>query len=247
VRRPVAPLLFFQGGYGGFTPRSFMVPTDQELASGVTLAQEVRSSMELLAEEIGAEVTAFARIGSDVATVATAAGKDMGTTAVLGARFPLMPPLGELFVAWEDQAEVDAWVARAFGADEETQSLFRSRLETARRKGWALSFHSGSADNDLLEAMRDYGRGELTPARQRAVAQTIVSATDRYRVDTLEAGQTYDVDAIMAPVRNAAGTVQLVLRLSQLPSPATSERVQAWARQLTSAANEASARIAKAG
>jgi DNA-binding IclR family transcriptional regulator len=51
----------------------------------------------------------------------------------------------------------------------------------------------------------------------------------------------------MAPVRNAAGTVQLVLRLSQLPSPATSERVQAWARQLTSAANEASARIAKAG
>ena len=247
VHRPVAPLIFFQGGYGGFTPRSFMVPTDQELASGVTLAQEVRSAMEVLAEEIGAEVTAFARIGSDVATVATAAGKDMGTTAVLGARFPLMPPLGELFVAWEDQSEVDAWVARAFGADEATQDLFRSRLETARRKGWALSFHSESSDNDLLEAMRDYGRGELTPARQRAVTQTIVGATDRYRVHALEAGETYDVDAIMAPVRNAAGEVQLVLRLSQLPAPATSERVQTWAQQLTSAANEASARIAKAG
>ena len=64
---------------------------------------------------------------------------------------------------------------------------------------------------------------------------------------TLKAGETHDVDAIMAPVRNAAGTVQLVLRLSQLPVPATSERVQTWAQQLTSAANEASARIAKAG
>ena len=122
VHRPVVPLLFFQGGYGGFTPRSLLVRSDTELAAAVALAHEARVDMEVLAEGLGAEVTAYARVGGDVAAVATASATDLSSQTVLGSRFPLTPPLGELFVAW-DKVEIERWLQRAAGADETTKQF----------------------------------------------------------------------------------------------------------------------------
>ena len=244
VRRPVAPLLFFQGGYGGFAPRSLMVPSSKELASGVTLAQQVRRSMGILAAELGAEVTAYALVGSDVATVATVAGEGSDSTAVLGARFPLMPPLGELFVAWEDEAEIERWISKAFGVDEGTKELFRQKLASTRRLGWSFKLGGNAAEEAIFKAMSLYNDSELTPARLREVTNIIVSAAESGADVPLEEGELYSLASIVAPVRNAAGRVQLVLRLSQLPPNATADSILFWAKHLTEAAAEASNRVA---
>jgi hypothetical protein len=65
-----------------------------------------------------------------------------------------------------------------------------------------------------------------------------------YEPRTLEAGTRYDVRTIIAPVPDAAGRVDLVLRLSQLPPEPTGAEVQRWVDLLGTAARAAAARVA---
>lgn len=241
VHRPVVPLLFFQGGYGGFTPRSLMVPSDRDLAAGVAMAHEARAEMEVLAEGFGLEVTAYARIGNDVAAVATVAGEGRDPKAVLGSRFPLIPPMGELFVAWDD-AEIDAWLGRAHGLSDETKNFYRERLARTREAGWAFTLaDAGDDESDpILEAFQLYNDPVRTPARERQVNATLTTAAHRYRAVDLTDDQLYDIGSIVAPVLNGEGAVQLVLRLTQLPKPVKGSEVHFWAQHLLRAAEEAS-------
>lgn len=45
VHRSIAPLVFFQGGYGGFAMGSFMIRADQDLAPTIARAQAPRSDI----------------------------------------------------------------------------------------------------------------------------------------------------------------------------------------------------------
>ncbi|WP_432559903.1 flavin reductase family protein [Granulicoccus sp. GXG6511] len=247
VHRPVVPLLFFQGGYGGFTPRSLMVPSDRDLAAGVAMAHEARAEMEVLAEGLGVEVTAYARIGDDIAAVATVAGEGLDPQAVLGSRFPLMPPMGELFVAWDD-AEIDTWLGRAHGLTDEVKDFYRDRLSRTREAGWAFTLaKAGDGSSDpILEAFRLYNDPSRTPALERQINQTLTSAADRYRPVELSDEESFDIGSIVAPVLNDKGAVQLVLRLTQLPQAVKGSEVQFWAHHLIRAAEEASIRFVAA-
>ena len=246
VHRSVVPLLFFQGGYGGFTPRSLLVRSDTELASAVALAHEARADLEVLAEGLSAEVTAYARVGDEVAAVATAIGDDLSSQTVLGSRFPLMPPLGELFVAW-DEVEIERWLHRAAGADETTKQFLRERLARTREAGWAFTLADTVDDNRLdpvVDAVQLYNEPTPTPARVREVHQRLKDAAGRYQhVELVETG-TYDIGSIVAPVLNAQGEVQLVLRVTQLRKGLQGAEVLLVVRELTRAATAATARVA---
>lgn len=242
VHRPVVPLLFFQGGYGGFTPRSLMVRSDRDLAAGVAMAHEARAGMEVLAEGLGVEVTAYARIGNDIAAVANVAGEGLDPRAVLGSRFPLMPPMGELFVAWDD-AEIDGWLDRAHGLTEETKAFYRDRLSRTREAGWAFTLaEAGDNGSDpILEAFQLYNDPARTPALERQVNATLTTAAHRYEAIDLADDELYDIGSVVAPVLNAEGEVQLVLRLTQLPQAVKGSEVQFWVRHLLRAAEETAA------
>lgn len=241
VRRPVVPLLFFQGGYGGFTPRSLMMPAEQDLAQAMELAQAARDGMELLAEGLGAEVTAFARVGTHVATVATVAGEDIDPRAVLGSRFPLMPPLGELFVAGDDE-EIEAWLARDPGLDDEAKAFYRARVARTQQDGWAFTVSPGRADSPdpVMDAVRRYNDPHLTPAGQREVVSTLRGALSRYAATDLLPDGRYDIESIVAPVAGPSNPAQLVLRLTQLPQGTSGAEVLDWVHHLLQAAAEAS-------
>lgn len=243
VLRPVTPLLFFQGGYGGFVPRSLIVSYDKELASAVTMAQTVRSSMENLCAITGAEVTAYARVGDDIATVATAVSEGMNHTAILGSRFPLMLPMGELFVAWQGNEETTKWLDRATDIDEEVREFFVARLKAIRERGWSYSL---SADNDqeLHSAINDYNEAELTPAGQRAIAKKISAAINRYQeVDLDNLSEGGSLTSVVVPVKDSQGNVQLVLRLAQLPADLDAEVLQGWVNDMLRTAAEAGTSI----
>ena len=49
VARPVTPLLFFQGGYGGFNPRGMTARGDGDLIAAVRMAEVARPHIERLA------------------------------------------------------------------------------------------------------------------------------------------------------------------------------------------------------
>jgi len=246
VHRSVVPLLFFQGGYGGFTPRSLLVRSDTELASAVALAHEARADLEVLAEALSAEVTAYARVGDEIAAVATVVGDDLSPRTVLGSRFPLMPPLGELFVAW-DKAEIERWLQRA-AADESTKQFLRERLARTRAAGWAFTL-ADTVDDDnrsdpVVDAVQIYNEPTPTPARVREVHQRLKSAAGRYQHVQLVDTGSYDIGSIVAPVLNAQGEVQLVLRVTQLPQRLSGAEVLLVVRELTRAATTATARVA---
>lgn len=236
VCKPVAPLLFFQGGYGRFAPMSLSAPFDGDLIAGVRLAERGRAEMERLAADLATECTAMAVISDQLAVVVASTGTAPEQDERLGERIPLMPPMGELCLAWEDTETIDRWLSRALPSDECTPDEYRERLEAVRERGWSITMRGGYRDEQVFEALREYSSGIYTPAQEREIREIISRTSNSYAPVQLEEGSTYDVDSLLAPVFDAAGKVRLVLRMANLPRQAEAARIQELAQNLLAAA-----------
>lgn len=245
VTRPATPLLFFQGGYGGFSPRGLAARGDGELIEAVRLADLGRTDVERLAREQGCEAAVLVAVNDhELTTAVTAFGGCAQPQEPLGQRVPLMPPLGEAYVAWAPEATAEAWLRRASSREPEVVDSYRRRLASVRELGYAMSRVRPEGDVQyagLTEAMREYAAGELTPARDRAVRAVIAGAAPFYGTCEIVDGETYDLGAIVVPVLGPDGAVTLCLRLGQLPRGAEASRVRAWVAAL----QQAAARLAR--
>jgi flavin reductase (DIM6/NTAB) family NADH-FMN oxidoreductase RutF/DNA-binding IclR family transcriptional regulator len=240
VTRPATPLLFFQGGYGGFSPRGLAARGDGELIEAVRLADLGRTAVERLAREQRCEAAVLVAVNDhELTTAVTAFGGCAQPQEPLGQRVPLMPPLGEAYVAWAPEATVDAWLRRGSSREPEVVDAYRRRLASVRELGYAMSRVRPEGDVQyagLTEAMREYAAGELTPARDRAVRAVIAGAAPFYGTCEIVDGETYDLGAIVVPVLGPDGAVALCLRLGQLPRGAEASRVRGWVAALQQAA-----------
>jgi DNA-binding IclR family transcriptional regulator len=60
-----------------------------------------------------------------------------------GARLPLAPPLGTVFLAWATDDQVQSWIARLSPAVSEPEvASYRAALERTRERGFAIGYHS---------------------------------------------------------------------------------------------------------
>lgn len=232
VCRPVAPLLFFQGGYGQFAPLSLHAPFETDLIAGVRLAEQGRAEMEWLASSLNAECTAMAVVNDQMAVMIAGAGAPWDTTDRLGERIPLMPPMGELCLAWEDEEAIQRWLSRALPSDECSPQEYRERLRAVRKRGWSVTMKGDYQDEEVFAALREYSSGRYTPAQERNIREIISRTSSSYAPITLLDGERYEVDSLLAPVWDSAGKVRLVLRITHLPSSVTARQITAWADQL---------------
>jgi flavin reductase (DIM6/NTAB) family NADH-FMN oxidoreductase RutF/DNA-binding IclR family transcriptional regulator len=242
VSRAVTPLLFFQGGYGGFNSRGMSARGDAGLIEAVRLAEVGRSQAERVARALSCETALLVAADDHELTAAvTAYGPNTQVVEPIGVRVPLMPPLGEAYVAWSDEAVVDAWLARASSQEPEVIEKYRRRLAAVRSSGFALS-RQRELDRprypDLRDAMREYAAGDLTPARERAVRSVIAQSSTFFETIDIQDGETYDLGAVVVPVLGPDGRVALCLRASQLPTGADAETVRGWVATLRGAAAE---------
>lgn len=243
VHRSIAPLVFFQGGYGGFAMGSFMIRADQDLAPTIARAQALRSDVEALAVEIGGEVTLFTRQGDDAIAVLSAVGAETDIISPLGSHYPLIPPLGDAFIAWSSLQDQQAWLSKAFGATEEELATLRRRLEEARRRGWSLSLDAPGR-RDLLEAaIGEYGVGDQLPAKQREISQRIVKSAGYFPVGELDEAASHDVATITVPIHQPENEPQLILRLLYPPKGVSGATVEGWAQRIVDFATEATQRL----
>lgn len=240
VSRPVQPLLFFQGGYGRFTPRSLVAVPERDLITGVRLAEAARGEMEKLTQLLGVQATALAAAGDDLVVVGATAAPGMPLDPPPGERVPLLPPLGELHVAWQDEVAIETWLSRIRHADEATTASYRRRLETARERGWAMSMAGARSEADIHADLRDYSSANLTPARAREIEAHIAEVGHQYEPVDLVPGRTYDIHSIVAPVFGPDGDVQMVLRICHLARGAQAAEVLGWIEELTAAARRIS-------
>jgi flavin reductase (DIM6/NTAB) family NADH-FMN oxidoreductase RutF/DNA-binding IclR family transcriptional regulator len=233
VVNPVAPLLFFQGGYGRFTSLSLVATATPELISAVRHAELARPHLEDLSLRLDLECDALAPVGTDLAFVASAGAGPVTGGTVLGMRVPLMAPLGEQAVAWSSEQCQQQWLDNAGIADPDERQRLRDRLELARRRSWSISRLAPHEETPFYEALREYATQACTPARERAIRSTITELSRRYEPIELLPGQRYDVHSIAVPVHGTAGGPPvLVLRLVHLPAQADSMEVLTWIDEL---------------
>jgi DNA-binding IclR family transcriptional regulator len=154
---------------------------------------------------------------------------------LIGERLPLKAPLGEAYVAWSSAEHVERWLAVA-GKDPDLVAMLRQRLTAIRAQGYAAWRMGSAADRARLsELMDEYGAGDLTPARERALLDSMSEAMTFVDTADFSADLTYDIGGLMAPVINRDGSVAMMVRLAQLPQQAPGSVVQHWVAELQAA------------
>ncbi|MGR7025786.1 flavin reductase [Geodermatophilus sp. URMC 62] len=234
VTRPVTPLLFFQGGYGGFSPRTMSARGDAGLFAALRLADVARPHLDELATRLQCQTTALVAVDEDALTIAISAyGGTAEMTERLGERIPLIPPIGMAYVAGAEEHVVDRWLARLPDRDE--VPAYRQRLDSVLARGFEITLAGPDADEieRLRDSLADYAAGRLTPARQRAVSAELGRASFfREEVPLDDDGATLDISFITAPVHNPEGDVSMLAQLGQVPGSASAATVKSWIRQL---------------
>ncbi|MDX3193451.1 flavin reductase [Streptomyces sp. MN03-5084-2B] len=243
VHRQVTPLLFFQGGYGGFSPHGMTAGGDAELISGIRLADLARPQIEVLARELACEAAVLVAVNEfELTTAATAHGGSAVMRELLGERLPMKPPLGEAYVAWASDEAAARWLTMVGKAPERLEAC-RQRLAAIRARGYAAWQIASSDQADIAALMDEYAAGDLTPARERALLARMAESMPSVDTADFADEQEYDIGGLMAPVLGKDGNVVLLLRLAQLPTPSSGERIKRWASDLRAAAAQVEASL----
>ena len=231
------PLLFFQGGYGGFDARALAAPYRPDLRSQLRFADLARPELELLADRTGLQSYTQSIAGDDL--VITAACGDLAVVGEhIGRRLPLAPPFGSVFAAAD--AAVAKRLAAAGSAGHDAAEL-DLRLERVRRRGWSIGLHADDHDERWSEIALHGDAPETTAVRARVdLATRALMPFYDPDDDVLEAGEL-SVRIITAPVRDAAGAVVQAVALFGLPHPAPRSIVLQWIDE----AVETAARISR--
>ncbi len=205
VQTPTLPLLFFQGGYGTFAPRSLVWANRGPLSEAVRMADAARETLEELATELGLECRVFAQEDDAVRIVASAGATKRADP--VGAMLPFAPPYGYAIAAWGTPATRQAWIDALPG---ELSAAERRELDDAldeiRRHGWGVTFESAVAREaqETIAAMVQYGP---TPELGRRLAAVSGQFSRLDHPGQLDEQTASTVRTMTAPVMGVEGAV----------------------------------------
>lgn len=222
------PLLYFQGGLGRFTTLSIVMGSGAEIIGAARAADIARPEIQQLATDLGAECTIMTRSGDAAVVVATAGGEDVAPASRIGARLPLVPPLGALMVSYAPAAEAERWLSRRHRADNYGADEYRRRLGEIRRNGWSIDIDDQYSEDSFYEAIDHAADGEITPSQFRALREMIATVSTDHATTSLQDGEEYDVGGLMVPILDRDGQVDKVLRISQFTGAASAAQVREW-------------------
>ena len=240
VERSTLPLLFFQGGYGRFSPGSFIATPDPELIQAAQLAEIIRSQIEDLSSELEVNCGVLVKIRWDVVQVLAADRESIAEAFPLGHRQPIIPPLGAAFLVYSTATEVDDWLLRAPDDSQARREYYRAQLDKVRECGYSLL----AAEPELLQrqqaALSEFELSDRLPRQERAVQQAIAELADLFCPDLLP-GQLYDLESIVAPIPTGANLPPMAIRISGMPTSVPTEQIESWTDRLKRVAATAAA------
>lgn len=185
-----------------------------------------REELRRLADELGLEALASMRTGADLRVVLRVGRhSSSGPARRVGQRYPLVPPLGAVLVAWSSPEVRDAWVSLGAPDDDLEGLLDRVRAAGCHiGSGAQARGELAAAAGELASAPRDEERA----ARVLAHAKRVASAGDAD-------GPDGDVAAIAAPVLGPDGYAVLECVVHGFRAPLTGAEVDTIARALRDA------------
>jgi flavin reductase (DIM6/NTAB) family NADH-FMN oxidoreductase RutF/DNA-binding IclR family transcriptional regulator len=237
-----SPLLFFQGGYGGFRSYSRVAPFASDLRDQLQIADLARGPMERLSDELGLECFAQAIVEGDLVMVA-GVGRDAGTRVQIGRRLPFIPPYGAVFVADDPDHGVRRWTSNLRAAPE-LHETYRRMLKTVHERGWSLGLVAPRHD-EIWAEVAGYTEVTPTPAIERRLGESMAELLPFYEPAELPAAPSHP-RLIAAPVRAHERTV-LAITLFGMPDSVSPGQLRHWADRLQATADEVSTLVEAAG
>jgi DNA-binding IclR family transcriptional regulator len=173
-----------------------------------------RDEMRRVAQDLDLECLASVPLGEELVVVARAGRPRPGGPLVLvGARLPLVPPLGTMYMAWSEPEEIQSWLDRANPSEPPARvARYRDVLVSARVLGYSV--------------------GVIVDGVAEAVAPV---EGDPARLD-LDPGEAYSVSYIAATTFDEGGRVALVINLDGFRAPLAPDAITDVAAELTDAA-----------
>ena len=233
------PLLFFQGGYGRFSPLSLAAPdTMGAITEQLRYVDIARPEMEHLAAELSARCVATARVADELVIAASAGSGTINSVATLvGQRLPFMPPTGAVFAAWNGDKEIDDWLHAT--SSPAARDKFKASLDTVKKRGYSLGL--------ISEAQRIFASTLVKLADDRTVAPEInlreLIQNLSYDPPELSPAVHNEVRVITVPVFGAQGKVVLGLTLCEFPKPTAGVDVSHYIGRVMEAAAKVTQRL----
>lgn len=170
-----------------------------------------RAEMQRLAEETGAECVGSAPVGREILILAMEGRPSMESHELwLGQRLPMLPPMGETFVAWGTPAEVDNFLSML---PPNAREQLHGVLHVVRRRGFSVH----PSTHDLAKLSEALIRVSEHPADVKLRQKTLdlVSNLDigSYELLEIDPHRVYQIRLISAPVFGADSSVVFAIVL----------------------------------
>lgn len=231
VERSTLPLLFFQGGYGRFSPGSFVAAPDPELIQAAQFAETIRSQIEKVSDHFAVNCSVLAKIRWDAVQVLAANRSSVAEPFPLGHRQPLVPPFGAVFMANSTQGEVDQWLALAPDDRADRRELNQVLLDKVRDRGYSLLTAAPDVLQRHEEVLSAFELSDRLPRHERAMRKATSELAEHFTPD-LVSGHTYDLATIVVLLRPKQGLPSMALRMTGLPQDAPTEQIESWITSL---------------
>jgi DNA-binding IclR family transcriptional regulator len=199
------------------------------------LIDQVTRAAHGLLGEVGLPVLLSTVVGDELLAVVSledGAGRNAGMQ--VGERLPLMAPVGTPFLAWADEAAVDAWVARRKAPlDPVLLRSLRADLALTRERGYHIALRHRE-EHTIGALMSEMARSTVMPDYKVEVSELIRTFTEPMcKPIELAAAETYDVLMIAAPIFDQNGSALFNLCLGGFPPQLTGAVLLEYADRLS--------------
>ncbi len=244
VIRDGLPLLFFQGGYGRFQPRTITAGPEAALVDQFRAVDIARPFLESLAQEHDMECLTVGRVGAEM-VITSSVGSPSGSRppARVGQRIPFVPPLGGLFAAWGPPEVREGWLDRSDGPADRARN--EELLDALGERGWSIAMEG--AHREIEAALSRVPLRGLGDVDVHEIRQALERMGEYEILHSLLPDRKYDVRQIGVPVFAADGSVTLLLVLYRLPPGWDGTRVSTVVEALLDAARRIGASARETG
>lgn len=182
--------------------------------AGFSAADVAEQHLRALSRKFNTACTAAAVVSDQVTILASTDAPGREPVAAVGTRYPFAPPVGLMFVTWDEESAFDRWIARPAGlpVDLDAEEL-RAIAAEARDRGYLVEGLT-SAGRRLHTLISGFSQYQLPTEVRELVGQLVSDLGERtYLTGTPAPRQKHGVSVLAAPTFNAEGRQELVLSM----------------------------------
>jgi DNA-binding IclR family transcriptional regulator len=219
-----------------------LIPLGDAALSSLPVVDEARPEVERLASTTGVEAVAAIVVEHDLLIVALA-GTPQRFAVRVGQTVPMAPPFGAAFVAWSDEARIEAWLAGAGAMSDEQREHYLAALRTVQERGYSVTLEIRSPERLAVALRRLRAQAYRTGA---AVAEHHLLnqlLQEEYVIPDDDVPGKHRIEQVSAPVFDDQGDVALTLGLAGFAHDLTLEQLAGYVAPLLSATARLTARL----